>query len=138
MRTCTERGAALAKLLSKPGLDEKAHGFGCGPFLIYRYFLALALIWYALVAMFFVVLLGLAFAVCLFAEAAYRAAATRFLLSCQKKPGKEKARLAGSYPAELAALLRRSARTTAGNQNFYLKRGATLARAGGAVPSAKN
>ncbi|QXW17993.1 hypothetical protein KXJ72_14525 [Comamonas aquatica] len=76
-------------------MDEKAHGFGCGPFLIYRYFLALALIWYALVAMFFVVLLGLAFAVCLFAEAAYRAAATRFLLSCQKKSGKEKARLAG-------------------------------------------
>jgi hypothetical protein len=42
----------------------------------------------------FVVLLGLAFAVCLFAEAAYRAAATRFLLLRQKKPGKEKTTLA--------------------------------------------
>jgi hypothetical protein len=34
-------------------------------------------------------------AVALVSEAGSRPAATRFLLSCQKKPGKEKARLAG-------------------------------------------
>jgi hypothetical protein len=52
-------------------------------------FLAMALVGIAQVAMVFY------FVVCLLAEAADRAAATRFLLSCQKKPGKEKARLAG-------------------------------------------
>ena len=67
----------------------------------------------------FFVLLGLAFAVCLLAEAAYRAAATRFLLSCQKKPGKEKARLAGGCPAELTALLRRCVQTAAGNMKDF-------------------
>lgn len=35
--------------------------------------------------------------VALVSEAGSRPAATRFLLSCQKKPGKEKARLAGGW-----------------------------------------
>ena len=39
------------------------------------------------------------FAVALFSGAGSRPAATRFLLSCQKKPGKENARLAGGLSA---------------------------------------
>ena len=78
----------------------------------------------------FFVLLGLAFAVCLFAEAADRAAATRFLLSCQKKPGKEKARLAGGWSGgthcALAALRSNSRRKYEGHPQSG---GATLARA---------
>ena len=70
------------------------------------------------------------FVVCLLAEAADRAAATRFLLSCQKKPGKEKARLAGGCPAELTALLRRCVQTAAGNMkdfnNMWARRLRTL------------
>ena len=67
----------------------------------------------------------------LFSEAAYRAAATRFLLSCQKKPGKEKARLAGGCPAELTARLQRSVQTAAGNLKDFHKVEARRLRARG-------
>jgi hypothetical protein len=86
-------------------------------------FFAMALVGIARVAMVF-------FVVCLLAEAAYRAAATRFLLSCQKKPGKEKARLAGGWSGgthcALAALRSNSRRKYEGQPEGW---GATLARA---------
>ena len=71
---------------------------------------------------------GFVFVVCLLAEAAYRPAATRFLLSCQKKPGKEKARLADGCPAELTARLQRSVHTAAGNLKDIHKVGARRLR----------
>jgi hypothetical protein len=67
-------------------------------------------------------------AVWLLAEAGSRPAATRFLLSCQKKPGKEKASLAGGRSGgthcALAALRSNSRRKYEGLQQYV---GATLA-----------
>ena len=68
-------------------------------------------------------------AVCSLFEAGSRPAATRFLLSCQKKPGKEKARLADGFPAELTSRLQRFVQTTAGSMSSHMVC-ATLARAG--------
>jgi len=66
--------------------------------------------------------------VALVSEAGSRPAATRFLLSCQKKPGKEKARLAGGWSGgthcALAALRSNSRRKYEGLQQYV---GATLA-----------
>jgi hypothetical protein len=112
-------------------LDEKAHGFGCGPFLL-LVFLASSAYLLSAGSYVFVVLLGLAFAACLLAEATYRAAATRFLLLRQKKPGKEKARLAGGWSGGThcapASLRSNSRRKYVGHPRSG---GATLARAGG-------
>ena len=78
----------------------------------------------------FFVLLGLAFAVCLFAETADRAAATRFLLSCQKKNrGKKRRALQAAGPAELTARLQRFVQTAAGNMKDIHKVGARRLRA---------
>jgi hypothetical protein len=91
-------------------------------------FAALALMQQALVAM--VCASCLVLVVALVSEAGSRPAATRFLLSCQKKPGKEKARLAGGCPAELTARVQRSVQKAAGNMrdfnNMWARRLRTL------------
>ena len=70
-------------------------------------------------------------AVCLLAEAGSRPAANRFLLSCQKKPGKENAHLAGGLSGGTrCALDKRFAQTAAGNWIFILGTRDACARVG--------
>ena len=69
--------------------------------------------------------------VALVSEAGSRPAATRFLLSCQKKPGKKRRALQAAGPAELTARLQRSVQTAAGKmKDFHEGERTTLARGG--------